>query len=256
MKVQLSAAIITLNEERNIVRCLESLRGIADEVVVVDSFSTDRTEALCKGFGARFIQHRFAGYATQKNFAMQSARHDFVLSLDADEALSDELRDSIVAVKNNWNADGYYFNRLTNYCGKWIRHCGWYPDRKMRLVDRRMASWGGGEVHEKIIMRQGARTGFLKGDLLHYSYCSVSEHIRQQKYFSELAAREAFGRGRRFARIQLMLNPLYTFIRKYFLQLGFLDGYYGLVISFISAKGNYWKYAQIVRGQSSKGSGQ
>jgi len=245
MEIQVSAVIITLNEDRNIERCLASLDAIADEIVVVDSFSTDRTEAICKNFGVRFIQHPFQGYASQKNFALQSATYDIVLNLDADEALSDELRNSILAAKKNWNADGYYFNRLTNYCGKWIRHCGWYPDRKLRLVDRRKAQWGGGEVHEKIIMQNGAATQFLDGDLLHYSYYTIEEHIKQQQLFSDLAAKEALKKGRRSTLFHVVLNPAYTFIRKYFLQLGFLDGYYGWTISWISAKANYWKYSKL-----------
>lgn len=247
MEIKLSAVIITLNEERNIERCLLSLNGVADEVVVVDSISIDRTEAICKALDVKFIQHRFEGYATQKNFAMLSATHDFVLNLDADEVLSEELRNSILAVKNNWMADGYYFNRFTNYCGKWIRHCGWYPDRKLRLVDRRKAQWGGGEVHEKMIMQQEATTKFLTGDLLHYSYSTVEEFIEQQRHFADLAARDSFKSGKRSTIFHVALNPIYTFTRKYFFQLGFLDGYNGLIISYISAKANYWKYSKLRR---------
>jgi len=252
MSYQLSAVIITFNEERNIARCLNSLKGVADEIIVVDSFSTDRTEEICRSYGVRFIQHRFEGYASQKNYAMQCASHEVVLSLDADEELSYELRASILAARNNWNADGYYFNRLTNYCGKWIRHSGWYPDRKIRLVNRRKARWGGGEVHEKIIMQKGATTRFLRGDLLHYSYYTIGEHIRQQNHFSQLSAQEGYRQGKRSGIFLIALNPIYTFIRKYFLQLGFLDGYYGLVISFVSAHANFRKYLMLRKLQSGK----
>ncbi len=245
MEIKLSAVIITLDEEKNIERCLQSLHGIVDEIVVIDSFSIDSTEEICKSLGAKFIQRQFEGYATQKNFALQSAKFDFVLSLDADEALSDELRKSVLEAKLNWKADGYFFNRLTNYCGQWIRHCGWYPDRKLRLLDRRKGSWGGGEVHEKIMMRKDSSTQFLKGDLLHYSYYTTSEHLQQQKHFTELAVREDSKIGRRSTLFHVILNPLYTFIRKYFFQLGFLDGYYGLVICLISARANYWKYSKL-----------
>ena len=127
MKVSISAVIITLNEERNIGRCLDSLQGVADEIVVVDSYSSDRTEEICRSHGARFIQHRFAGHIEQKNWAILQASHPYVLSLDADEALSYELTSSILEVKGNWTHDAYYFNRLTSYCGKWIRHTTWYP---------------------------------------------------------------------------------------------------------------------------------
>ncbi|MEK6565704.1 MAG: glycosyltransferase family 2 protein, partial [Bacteroidota bacterium] len=132
---RLSVVIITHNEEQNIARCLESIRGVADEIVVVDSFSTDKTRAICQKHGARFIRHKFEGHIEQKNFAMRQAKSPYILSLDADEALSPELRQSILDVKNNWASDGYRINRLTNYCGAWIRHCGWYPDTKLRLLD-------------------------------------------------------------------------------------------------------------------------
>ena len=141
--LKISAVIITYNEEANIERCLESLEGTADEVLVVDSFSTDRTADICKSKGVDFIQHPFKGHIEQKNYALSCAGNNYVLSLDADEALSDNLIQSIRAAKQNWRADGYSVNRLTNYCGKWIRHCGWYPDKKVRLWDRRKGHWGG-----------------------------------------------------------------------------------------------------------------
>ena len=136
--VSLSAVIITYNEEKNIERCLLSLKGVVDEIVVVDSFSQDRTEAICAQYGVKFIQHAFEGHIQQKNWAITQASSPYVLSLDADEALSDELRQSILEAKNNWTAQGYFFNRLNNYCGQWIRHSGWYPDRKLRLWDARL----------------------------------------------------------------------------------------------------------------------
>ena len=143
MEVKVSAVIITYNEERNIKRCLDSIVGVADEIVVVDSYSTDRTEEICKAYHVKFIQHRFFGHIQQKNWAILQATSPYILSLDADEALSDELRLSILKAKKNWTHDGYYFNRLTNYCGKWIRHTSWYPARKLRLWDSRKGSWGG-----------------------------------------------------------------------------------------------------------------
>ena len=134
--------IITLNEERNIGRCLESVNDIADEIVVVDSYSTDDTEKICKLYGVKFIQHRFDGHIEQKNWAINQAKYPHILSLDADEVLSPRLKASIKAVKENWEFDGYYFNRMTNYCGKWIRHSSWYPSRKLRLWDSRKGEWG------------------------------------------------------------------------------------------------------------------
>ena len=150
--IKLSSVIITLNEERNIGRCLDSLRGIADEIVVVDSGSTDRTEEICRTFGVRFFQHPFDGFTEQKNFAIDQCSFEHILSLDADESLSEELKKSVTAVKSNWNKDGYSFNRFTNYCGKWIKHCGWYPDRKLRLFRKEKGRWQGNKLHERFIL--------------------------------------------------------------------------------------------------------
>ena len=134
--IKLSAVIITFNEEEHLEKCLSSLQNIADEIVVVDSYSTDGTKKICKDFGVRFIEQKFLGYKEQKNFALTQAKYDYILSLDGDEALSDTLKKSILEVKNNWNKDGYYCNRLNNYCGQWIRHSDWYPDRKLRLFKK------------------------------------------------------------------------------------------------------------------------
>jgi len=172
--IKLSAVIITFNEERNIGRCLESLRGVVDDIVVVDSFSTDKTEAICLEHGARFVKHAFAGHIEQKNWAITQALYPHVLSLDADEALSDVLKQSILNAKANFNKQGYYMNRLTNYCGQWIRHSDWYPDRKLRLWDARKGSWGGTNPHDKYSLLAGDKeSDWLKGDLLHYSYYTV-----------------------------------------------------------------------------------
>ncbi len=154
MEVRISAVIITFNEERNIGRCLESLVGVADEIVVVDSYSTDRTEEICKSFDAKFIRHRFFGHIEQKNWAILQASSPYILSLDADETLSDELRKSILQVKKDWTHDGYNFNRLTNYCGKWIRHTSWYPARKLRLWDSRKGHWGGYNPHDRFLLTE------------------------------------------------------------------------------------------------------
>jgi len=197
MKVQISAVIITYNEERNIKRCLDSLLGVADEIVVVDSYSTDRTEEICRSYNTVFIKHKFTGHIEQKNWAILQASSPYILSLDADETLSNELKASILRIKENWTHDGYYFNRLTNYCGKWIRHTSWYPSRKLRLWDSRLGSWGGYNPHDRYNMNRGATRCFLKGDLLHYSYYSVGEHLLQMNSFSSILARSYYERGRR-----------------------------------------------------------
>ena len=244
--VKISAVIITFNEERNIGRCLDSLNEVADEVVVVDSFSTDRTKEICNSKGASFIQNPFEGHIEQKNYAMSRANHDYVLSLDADESLSEELKKSILSVKNNWNHNGYSFNRLTNYCGNWIRYCGWYPDRKLRLWDRRKGGWGGVNPHDKVIMDKESSISHLSGDLLHYSYYTIGQNISQINSFSDIAARAEYEKGKKANLvIDVLLNPPCTFIKKYFVKLGILDGYYGFVISIISAFGKFLKYAKL-----------
>ena len=245
MKVQLSVIIITYNEERNIGRCLDSLKGVADEIVVVDSYSTDRTEEICLRHGARFIKHRFLGHIEQKNWAILQASSHYILSLDADEALSDELRASILTVKNDWTHDGYYFNRLTNYCGKWIRHTSWYPSRKLRMWDARKGRWGGFNPHDKFFLHKGSSRQFLKGDILHYSYYTVSEHLTQMNNFSTILARSYFERGRRVYFFSVVLHPLWRFIKDLILKRGFLDGYYGFIVSVNSAHEVFLKYVKL-----------
>jgi glycosyltransferase involved in cell wall biosynthesis len=244
--VKITAAIIAYNEEDDIGRCLESLQGVADEIVVVDSYSTDRTREVCAAKDVRFLQHPFAGHIEQKNYAVACAGFDHILSLDADEALSDGLKQSILAAKQSWDYDGYAFNRLTNYCGKWIRHCGWYPDIKLRLWDRRKGYWGGVNPHDRVVMDHASRSGYLSGDLLHYSYPTIDHHVAQIHRFSTIAARAAFERGRRTnLLLDVCLNPALTFLKKYFLQLGVLDGYEGFAISIHTAYGKFLKYAKL-----------
>lgn len=248
--VKIAAVIITFNEERNIGRCLDSLAGVADEVVVVDSFSTDRTEQICREKGARFVQNPFAGHIEQKNYALSRAVFDHVLSLDADEALSEPLRQAILAAKADWRADGYAMNRLTNYCGQWIRHSGWYPDRKLRLFDRRRARWGGANPHDKVEMTPGATAARLQGDLLHYSYYSVEEHYARARRYADIAARAMHAQGRRAGWWNLLFSPLMKFLRNYVIRLGFLDGRAGLRICWISALETGWKYWALRRLQN------
>jgi glycosyltransferase involved in cell wall biosynthesis len=244
--LKISATIITLNEEKKIERCLQSLQDVADEIVVVDSFSTDATESICRKYGVRFIQHNFAGYVVQKNFAVQQATYDHILALDADEMLSDDLKRSITDVKSQWgDCDGYAFNRFNNYCGQWIRHCGWYPDRKVRLWDRRRGAWGGTDPHDKVSIDK-RRVIRLHGDLLHYAYFTVDEHLQQMHKFAEVAARAKFEKGQRaIFVVHVLLNPLFKFIKKYFFQLGFLDGYYGFVFCAAASSLNFFKYLRL-----------
>jgi glycosyltransferase involved in cell wall biosynthesis len=242
----ISAVIITFNEEKNIGRCLESLQGIADDIVVLDSFSTDQTQAICESFGVRFVQHPFAGHIEQKNEAISYAKFPHVLSLDADEALDEALKKSILAVKENWTHSGYTMNRLTNYCGHWIRHCGWYPDTKLRLWDSRLGKWGGTNPHDKFEFLDAKTTSKqLKGDLLHYSYYTREDHYKQIEYFTTILAKAQFETGKKAPLLTWIFSPIVKFFRDYFIKLGVLDGAAGFTISRLSAYATFLKYKKL-----------
>ncbi|MEO8085504.1 MAG: glycosyltransferase family 2 protein [Bacteroidota bacterium] len=242
--IPLSAIIITLNEERNIARCIDSLRNVADEILVVDSFSTDRTREICLQKGVRFIQNQWKGYSVQKNFAQVQATNDFIISMDADEALSDELANSIREIKKAGILQIFSFNRLTNYCGKWIRHGGWYPDIKTRLYDRRKCEWEG-TIHERLKYPGKEKVILLKGDCYHFTFYTVDEHMKQVDKFTELMAEEEFSKGKRASLFNLLINPAVKFMRDYFFRLGFMDGFEGFRISRISAYATYLKYSRL-----------
>lgn len=241
----ISAVILTFNEERNIGRCIASLRGLVDDIVVVDSFSTDKTEEICRREGVRFIQHAFEGYIQQKNWALTQAKNDHCLSLDADEALSPSLRESIASLPETWEAPAYSMNRLTNYCGRWIRHCGWYPDVKLRLFDRRLGAWGGINPHDEYRLTKGEKTIHLKGDILHYSYYTISDHLRQVEHFTNVSAAALQARGEKAGWVKLYLSPPLKFLKSYILQAGFLDGFEGYTICRVSALATFIKYAKL-----------
>ncbi|AWM33616.1 glycosyltransferase family 2 protein [Hymenobacter nivis] len=244
--VSLSVVVITFNEAANIGRCLDALGDVADEVLVVDSFSTDNTVEICRARGARVVLNAFAGYVEQKNFATAQARFDHVLQLDADEVLTEELRQSIQQAKADWQHAAYALARLTNYCGHWVRHGGWYPDRKLRLYDRRLGRWEGLLLHEHYEVGPGHTTGILAGDALHYSYHSIAQHVSQLNKFTSITAQELALKGRtRVTLFHLLLKPLWKFGHGYFLRLGFLDGFAGLCIAGISAWGVFLKFAKL-----------
>ena len=250
--IKISAVIITLNEEQNIGRCLESISGIADEIVVVDSGSTDATESICRKHNVKFILHPFEGHIEQKNFAVTQCTFDYILSLDADEALSPQLYKSINHLKSHWQNDGYTFNRLTNYCGKWIHHCGWYPDSKLRLFKKGKGKWAGSNPHDRFILNDVKNSGKIEGDLLHYSYYAIEDHIRQVNNFTNIAAMSAYNEGKRSSIMKMIVRPKIRFIRDYILHLGLLDGYYGLVICRISSHATFIKYVKLYELQKKK----
>ncbi len=182
--MQLSVVIITFNEERNITKCLESVKSLTDDIIVVDSFSTDKTVEIAKTYNAKVFQQKWLGYSKQKNYANSLAKYPYILSLDADEVLSDTLLNSIQNI-NAWTGV-YEFNRLTNYCGTWVKHCGWYPDKKIRIFPKNTVKWEGDFVHEILSLPSDMDVHFLKGDLLHYSYHSIEDHYRQIEKYANL----------------------------------------------------------------------
>jgi glycosyltransferase involved in cell wall biosynthesis len=249
----LSVAIITFNEERNISRCLESVQTIADEIIVVDSFSKDRTEEICRRYPVQFIQHPFAGHIEQKNYALEQTSYDYVLSLDADEALSPALQESILREKQkNFPSDAYRMNRCTNYCGQFIRHGLWYPDRKIRLINKHKGHWGGINPHDKIEMNPGSTITRLPGDILHYSYNSIREHTEQNELFSTISADALLKLGKKTNLLKIIIHPFWAFFSGYILRLGFLDGYYGWVIAKKIFTLTYLKHSKLYRKQREK----
>jgi glycosyltransferase involved in cell wall biosynthesis len=240
--MKISAAIITSNEERNVPRVIESLR-CCDEILVLDSGSNDRTVEIAQKLGARVEEASWHGYAAQKNIAAELAANDWVLSLDADESLSEALEAEIWQIKKSGpEFDGYTVPRLAQYLGRWILHSGWYPDRKIRLFDRRKARWIGEFVHESVTV--DGTVGHLKSNLLHFTCDSLSEHLRTLDSYTTLAAQELVVRGQAIGVGKLLLDPLWTFLRTYLLKLGFLDGPEGLTIAYMASFYNFIKYSK------------
>ena len=245
-RVNISATVISFNEERKIEECIRSLIGVADEIIVVDSYSNDRTREICGNYPVKFVLHPFMNYVDQKNFAIGIARFDHILSLDADERLSAELRESIIKVKEDWGrSHAFVFKRFNNYCGRWMHFSGWYPERKIRLWDRRHGKWEGNDIHETVRI-PSSKVRKLKGHLLHYAYLTVDEHLQQVHRFAEIAARAKYKKGERMNFvINVIFSPLFRFIKSYIFQLGFLDGYYGFIFCTASASMTFFKYVRL-----------
>lgn len=244
----ISAVIITFNEAPNIARCIRSLQGLADEVIVVDSFSSDDTVAIAKRLDAKVVQRTFDGYGEQKRFAVALASYDWVLSVDADEELSPALYQSMMALKGKEENIAYEFTRLTNYCGHWIRHCGWYPDPKICYWDKRKGAMSADKVHEGWQAndpKTAGKVARLKGDLLHYSFTTISDHLKKIEHYSEKGARFDVARGKKVSLLKLLLAPKWSFFVGFILRGGFLDGYYGYIVCKNSAFAAYAKYAKI-----------
>ena len=243
---QLSACIITYNEEDNIARCLNSLQGLVDDIVVVDSHSKDNTIVIAEKMGARVFLRKFTGYGEQKFFAQEMAKNDWVLSIDADEEVSEKLVNKIKDVLKKPLHDAYTVNILTNYCGRWIYHCGWYPQPKIRLWNRKKASMLNDKVHEgiKLIDEKGS-VGKLNANLNHYSVKTISQHLKKIEHYSEMGAKFDVERGKKCSLIKLFIAPKWQFFWEYFIRLGFLDGYQGFILCKNSSMASFVKYAKI-----------
>lgn len=245
----LSVVIITFNEEHNIGRCIDSVQTIANEIVVLDSNSTDNTVSIAESKGAIVHIKPFSGYIEQKNKALALATYDLTLSLDADETIDARLEASIRKVKENASSTGYTMNRCTNYCGKFIRHGLWYPDRKMRLFNRKLVKWGGDNPHDKAEFISKGSVLHLEGDILHFSFNSLEDHVSQNNRFSTISAESLFKKGKRTNWINILLNPFWAFFNGYLLRRGFLDGYYGFVIAINIAHLTFLKYTKLYQKQ-------
>lgn len=251
---KISGVIIAFNEEQYISKCLESLQGVVDEILVIDSFSTDRTVQICENHGARVLQNPFVGFTDQKNFASQHANYDYILSLDADEALSEDLKASILELKPTLDAQGYSFNILNRYCGKWIRHSNWYPGTKIRLFNRQKAHWySPTNIHETIKLEDPKSVIKLNGDLLHYAYDSYSEqHLKIDGYTTLAAVNYVKYKSKKVSLTKVLLNPFWKFFKNYIIKKGFLDGFQGFVICSMAGYSTFLKYIKIIELQKTQ----
>lgn len=244
---QISAVVITFNEELNIGRCIESLISVADEIIVIDSFSSDKTKEICSQYPIQFIQIEWMGYSETKNYGNSLARYNYILSIDADESLSYALQDEIKLLKTKKIEGVYDINRITNYCGKWIRHGGWFPDWKLRLFPKEYCNWNSSIVHEELECVINLSYSRLNGLLEHYSYYSFEQHQEKADKYSILTAQKYFSQNRKSSFLNPILSGVTRFLSMYILRLGFLDGSSGYKIAIISAKSNYLKYKELNR---------
>ena len=244
---KLSVVIITFNEARNIERAILSVKKIADEIIVVDSFSTDDTSKICKHYQVKFHQRKWTGYSDQKNYANKLAQYDTIFSLDADEAVDSTLEKEILSLKSKGFKDLYIVNRMVNYCGKWIKHSSWYPDKKLRIFPKELANWEGEFVHEELNFSESLSQIELKGHLEHYTYYNFIEHRERADKYSFLTAQKMYNKGKSATTLKPYFSAIARFISMFIIHLGFLDGYLGFKIAQISAQSNVIKYKELRR---------
>ena len=241
-KVKLSATVITFNEEEKIADCLDSL-SFADEMVVVDSGSTDRTVEIARAKGARVVLNKWGGHIQQRNFAIGQAAGEWVLNLDADERISDRLKGEILSAIGNSSADGFVIPRMVFYINRWIRYCGWYPAPKIRLFRKGKGRATGENPHDRIEL--DGRLGKMKGDIYHFSFDNISDHLATINNFTEIAARERMAKGKRAGISSIILRPPAMFIKMYFFKGGFMDGIPGFIVCALSAYHVFCKYTKL-----------
>jgi glycosyltransferase involved in cell wall biosynthesis len=240
---KISACIISFNEEKKIEDCLKSLQPVVDEIILVDSLSTDDTLKIAEKYTDKIFHQKFLGHIEQKNLAVGKAHNDWILSLDCDERLSEELQQSILKIKDNLEqADAYRMPRKTFYIYRWLNHC-WYPDLKTRLFNRKTSHWGGTNPHDHIVT-QGKNIIRLKGDIYHYSFDSISDHLKTIDSFTEIGADELLRKNRPVTVLSPLTHASWTFLKLYIIKRGFLDGFAGLVVSVLSYMHVFIKYSK------------
>jgi glycosyltransferase involved in cell wall biosynthesis len=240
----ITAVIITKDEEANIARCIEAVRNLAEEVIVIDSGSTDKTAAIAESLGARVFCRDWTGYGPAKQDGIDRASYDWILALDADEVVTSSLKDEIIkTLQKKHEYAGYYIRRKTMFLGRWINYCGWYPDYVLRLFRKSKGSFNGAFVHEKVRLEGPA--GRLKSDLLHYSYKNLNQYFEKFNKYTTLGAQEALDRNKRAGWYDIIFRPPASFFKHYIVKLGFLDGVEGFLISFLSSMAVLTKYAKL-----------
>jgi glycosyltransferase involved in cell wall biosynthesis len=248
----ISATVITYNEEHNIREALQSISWV-NEIIVVDSGSSDDTVAICRGFTDKIFHREWTGYVDQKNYAVDRAGNDWILSLDADERSSPELCGEVRELaRAGFRCPGYRIPRVTFFMGRWIRHGDWYPDYQLRLFDRRHGKWEGGRVHESVKMKESP--SFLKGEIQHFTYRNFSDYLRRLELYSNLAALDYCQRGKSATALSLLGNPIGAFVKSYLVKRGFLDGTPGFAVAAMGAVSVFFKYAKLYELQGKSGS--
>lgn len=242
--IKISACIISYNEERKLEDCLKSLQTVVDEIIIVDSLSTDKTLEIAEKYTDKIYHQKFLGHIEQKNLAVSKATHQWVLSLDCDERLSPQLQHSIMEIKDRIDEnDAYRMARKTYYVYRWLNHC-WYPDKKVRLFNKEKARWGGVNPHDKVVVESNS-VKELPGDILHYSFDSISAHIQTLDKFTDIGAQELIKKGKKVTMLSPFTHATWTFLRMYLFRAGFLDGFAGFVASVLSFMHVFVKYSKV-----------